>query len=81
MVEMRLPNSKVGAKFFQEFKNLPSKGLTFLNILDMTNSFISLNKIIVAKKFVSSHLKIKHEMNRSKNSSYFQTNRTFIDIK
>lgn len=57
MVESRLPSSKVGIKFFEELRNLPVRNLTFLNLLDMTNIFISFNKIIVAKKFVSTHLK------------------------
>lgn len=80
MVESRLPSSKIGIKFFEDLKNLPVRNLTFLNLLDMTNIFISFNKIIVAKKFVSAHLKINPGVHGPKNQSYFKINRTFNDI-
>lgn len=77
MVESRLSNSKVGMKFFDDLKNLPIRSLTFLNLLDMTNIFISLNKIMVAKKFVTSTGKTINSLYGSKNASYFGQNKTF----
>lgn len=81
MVESRLPNSKVGLKFFEEIKNLPVRSLSFLNLLDMTNIYISFNKIIASKKFVSASLKTSTSIQNSKNQSYFRGNRTFNDFK
>lgn len=80
MVESRLSGSKVGAKFFEEVRNVSVKSFTFLNLLDMTNIFISFNKIIVAKKFVSGQTKNK-SLYGSKNQSYFKLNRTYNELK
>ena len=81
MVETRLPNSKVGMRFFDDLKNFPIRSLTFLNLLDMTNVFISFNKIMVAKKFVSTGTKNGISLNGSKNQNYFGINRTFTELR
>ncbi len=81
MVESRLTNSKVGVKFFEELKNLSVRSFTFLNLLDMTNIFISFNKIIVAKKFVSPQTTNNKSLYGSNNQSYFKLNRTYNDLK
>jgi hypothetical protein len=79
MVETRLPHSKVGTKFFEDLKNLPVRSLTFLNLLDMTNIFISFNRIMVAKKFVSPNAKQNSSLYGSKNQSYFKLNKTYTN--
>ncbi len=81
MVESRLPNSKVGAKFFEELKNLPVRSLTFLNLLDMANIFISFNRIMVAKKFVLQNIKSGSSLQGSANQSFFKLNRTLNEPK
>lgn len=47
----------------------------------MTNIFISFNKIIVAKKFVSSQNPNNKTLYGSKNQSYFKLNRTYNELK
>ncbi len=47
----------------------------------MTNIFISFNKIIAAKKFVSTSLKTSTSIQNNKNQSHFRVNRTFNDFK
>ena len=68
-------------KFFDDLKNLPIRSLTFLNLIDMTNIFISLNKIMVAKKFVYLNGKTGNSLYGSKNQSYFGQNKTYIDLR
>jgi hypothetical protein len=47
----------------------------------MTNIFISFNKIMVAKKFVSPNGKNNKSLYGSKNQSYFKLNRTYNEFK
>jgi hypothetical protein len=64
-------------KFFDDLKNLPVRSLTFLNLLDMTNIFITFNKIMVAKKFVTNNSKSINSLYGSKNQTYFGHNKTY----
>jgi hypothetical protein len=80
MMESRLPSSRLGTRFFEEVRNLSVRNLTFLSLLDMTNIFISVNKLIVSKKFVTTN-KASGGSQNSNNKSYFNVNHTLIDFK